>query len=225
MVVVDTNVLLNLYRYHPVTREDLFRIIEALGERLFVPHQVASEFWANREATIRASTEETTQLRDALDGHRGRSLQAIATWAERVALPPATREQLAEFLARAYDEVAAQVDAFSSEGLGVSALDTNTDPVLQRVAVLLQDRIGPPLAAAALEEARAEAERRISEEVPPGYADSTKTGDSRHGDYLLWKELLIEAAERRVDVLLVREMSRTTGGVERRDKRAGPGSS
>lgn len=56
LVVLDANVLLNAYRYHEPTRSDLFAILEALGDRLFVPHQAAKEFWKNREATIRGAS-------------------------------------------------------------------------------------------------------------------------------------------------------------------------
>ena len=148
LLVVDTNVLLNLYRYHPAAREDLIRILAAVGDRLFVPSQVALEFWRNREGTIRASAEQTSQLRTELDA-------------------------------------------------------TNADPVLERLESLLEGQVGSPLSAGDHEQAEAEAQRRIDHEEPPGYADGDKASDARFGDYLLWKQLLIEAASRGLDVLLV----------------------
>lgn len=43
-VVLDTNVLLNLYRYNTRTRTDLVAVLERLEDRLWVPHQVMVEF-------------------------------------------------------------------------------------------------------------------------------------------------------------------------------------
>jgi hypothetical protein len=203
LIVVDTNVLLNLYRYHSTTREDLFRILEAVGQRLFVPHQVIAEFWKNRESVIRASAQETTRLKEALDGHRNGSLQSITTWAERVALPKETLDELGHALDRVYGELDTRVDAFSEESLGLDALDTNRDRVLDRLNLVLEGRIGPPVPAEEFDAACDEAERRISAEEPPGFADSAKTGQSRYGDYLVWHQLLKEATVRGVDVLLV----------------------
>lgn len=203
LVVVDTNVLLNLYRYHSAAREDLFRILQALGERLFVPNQVASEFWRNRESTIRASTQQTAQLRGELEAHRSRSLQSIATWAGRVALSPESSEDLTGSLAQAYEEVFSRIDVLNSQSLSLEALDTNFDPILRRLTVLLAGRVGPPLPATDLEAARQESERRIADQEPPGYADSAKSGDWRHGDYFIWRQLLTEASDRGLDVLLV----------------------
>lgn len=203
LVVVDTNVLLNLYRYHPTTREDLFQILETLGPRLFIPHQVAAEFWNNRETTIRDSTEGTTRLKAVLDGQRSQSIQELRAWANRVALPPEPLDSLAESLRTAYEELAARVDEYSEESLRLNALSTNEDPVLDRLVATLEGRVGPPMSPEELDEARAEAERRIENDEPPGYADSDKTGDARFGDYFLWREVLTEASARKVDLLLV----------------------
>lgn len=203
MVVLDTNVLLNLYRYHSETREALFRIVEALGPRLFIPHQVAAEYWANREGTIRTSAEATTKARDELSAHRARARQSIAAWANRVAPPPDTREQLDSALATAFDEAVAILDGFRDASLGAAALNTSADPVLARLVGLLEQRVGLPLSENDLASAREEADRRIAESVPPGFADSGKEGDARHGDFLVWRQMLDEAAARKCDVLLV----------------------
>src|SRR5829696_9411725 len=53
MFVVDTNVVLNLYRYSHVTRDELLGVLRALKERLFLPHQVGQEFLDRRLRTIR----------------------------------------------------------------------------------------------------------------------------------------------------------------------------
>ncbi len=37
-VAVDTNVLLDLYRFSDATREAMVEVLVGLGERLFVPH-------------------------------------------------------------------------------------------------------------------------------------------------------------------------------------------
>ena len=46
--VFDTNVLLHLYRYTPSTRNDLLKVIEALQQRIWIPHQVGLEFSRKR---------------------------------------------------------------------------------------------------------------------------------------------------------------------------------
>lgn len=53
LVVLDTNVLLHLYNYQGQALDDFMRVFEALGDRLFVPHQVLDEFWRNRSTVLR----------------------------------------------------------------------------------------------------------------------------------------------------------------------------
>jgi hypothetical protein len=37
--VFDANVLLNLYRYSPDTRDELLDVLERLKDRIWIPHQ------------------------------------------------------------------------------------------------------------------------------------------------------------------------------------------
>ena len=38
--MIDANVLLNLYRYNESPRDDLLEVLQKVGDRLWVPHQV-----------------------------------------------------------------------------------------------------------------------------------------------------------------------------------------
>lgn len=46
--IFDTNVLLDFYEYNDETREDFFEVLEAIKDRLWIPHQVALEYQKNR---------------------------------------------------------------------------------------------------------------------------------------------------------------------------------
>ncbi len=63
---VDTNVLLNIYRYENATREDLFRVLRHLRDRVWIPYQVAREFYTNRLDVIRDQASKYEQLSNAL---------------------------------------------------------------------------------------------------------------------------------------------------------------
>ena len=203
LVAVDTNVLLNLYRYHQGARDDLLRILESLRDRLFIPQQVAVEYWRNRESSIRASTGQLAQLKTEIDGHLQRLLQSVSTFANRVNMREETREQLGSLMKDCLEEVVRRVADDHVESLTLDALDTNSDPVLQRLLTVAEGRVGPPLSAEERDLAIAESERRISEQLPPGYTDAGKSGEARHGDYLIWKQVMVESQRRAMDVVLV----------------------
>ena len=47
IIVFDTNVLLNLYRYNEETRNELLKLMKSYQNRLWMPYQVALEFLAS----------------------------------------------------------------------------------------------------------------------------------------------------------------------------------
>ena len=52
LFILDANVLLNLYRYPEEARSEWFEILNAISERLWIPHQAALEFQENRLSVI-----------------------------------------------------------------------------------------------------------------------------------------------------------------------------
>ena len=53
LFVFDTNVFLNLYGYAKQTRDDFFKIIEKLENRIWIPHQVGLEYQRRRLEVIK----------------------------------------------------------------------------------------------------------------------------------------------------------------------------
>lgn len=50
--VFDANVLLNLYRYQPDTRQAILDTLKKLKSRIWIPYQAAIEFQRNRLSVI-----------------------------------------------------------------------------------------------------------------------------------------------------------------------------
>lgn len=50
--VLDTNILINLYRYKEKTREDFFELLTKIKDRVFLPHHVVLEYQRNRLRAI-----------------------------------------------------------------------------------------------------------------------------------------------------------------------------
>ena len=48
LIILDTNVLLNLYRFNKENREKFFEILEKIQDRLFLTYQSGKEFYKNR---------------------------------------------------------------------------------------------------------------------------------------------------------------------------------
>ena len=205
VIIPDANVLLDLYRYGGQARADLLAVFERLGDRLWIPHQAVVEFWRNREAAIRDPEAAAERASEALEEHRRETVIAIRTWANRIALDASRITELTgeieQAISTVLDAISEVVDAQSHE----RAIDTQHDPVLGALSTVLSGRIGGPFGEAEHATAVQEGLRRIDAEIPPGYLDAKnkKSSTLAVGDYLVWEQILAEAARRRVDVLVV----------------------
>lgn len=206
LVAIDTNVLLSLYRYNPATVSDLLGLLAKLGDRLFVPHQVLREFWRNRRLVLGNPAGARAEAHRLLLKNRDGSTAAIERWAKQVALPQETTQELAALIEDAYIEVNARLEAVGSVRVS-AATPTDEDSVLNRLEPILHGKVG-----AAFIEDRSEAEilegnRRVVEQIPPGFKDADKlesdNPERAAGDYLIWVQLLEEAKTRDLDLVLV----------------------
>lgn len=203
LVVPDTNVLLNLYRYNAHARDDLFAVLDRLGEQLWVPHQVLVEFWRNRESALRDPQDIAEDTLEKLKGHYRQAIEVFRAWANRVSLPNERIAELDNALNSGFTEVTQEVEALSKSQSVEIAQDTNKDPVLQELERILKGRVGGALDGQAHKEAVTEGKRRVAAGLPPGYKDKQKSEDEAAGDYLVWEQVLGEAERRKCDVLLV----------------------
>ncbi len=223
LVVLDTNALLDLYRLSPLARDELFKVLETLKDRLFVPHQVASEFHkrrldavADRIAEIQGAA---TTMRDHAQKVRGSSVPFPGAHAGDAAVDSLLSQFVAAFdgASEFVDQVASEYD-LEPERL----LLKSDDPVLLRLETVLQGRVAPQPPVHQLEADREEGSRRADAELPPGFKDAKKEANS-FGDYLWWAEVVRYAAAHPADVLLVcNDVAKGDWTYDKRGMRVGP---
>ncbi|MGH3224238.1 MAG: PIN-like domain-containing protein [Streptosporangiaceae bacterium] len=203
LVVPDTNVFLNLYRYNEQTRSDLFKVMTGLGDRLWVPNQVILEFWRNRESVLR-DPRDTDKTSAELTAQREEAIGIFRAWANRVGLPPLRSDQLISSLNAAFAEVITGVAELADDDASKFARDTSKDPVLAGLEPILDGHVGSRMDQADYELALQEAKKRGEKKQPPGYKDAGKQDPAAAaGDYLIWTQILREAKRRERDVLIV----------------------
>src|SRR4051794_14371049 len=63
----DANVLLNLYRFKPESRDSLVEVLRKLKERIWLTHQAAFEYHDNRVGVIMGQRNMYEKLKSSLD--------------------------------------------------------------------------------------------------------------------------------------------------------------
>ena len=200
-IVLDTNVLLALYKLSATAREDALRAIESSADRLWLPHQVGVEFYRNHAAH-----------RDMRSKAYQDAIKQTAQF-ERLATKDlgtgTTHEDLRKNVARVVREAVSGIDVEIQKLRDADAAITTseTDDVLERVEATFAGRVAAAPAPATIRTRTEEFTAwRMPGHVPPGFQDRGKTGTVRTaGDYLIWAEILEHAAANHLDILFVTE--------------------
>jgi PIN like domain len=206
LVVVDANVLLNLYRYNESTRDDLLGVLRRLGDRLWVPNQVLREFWRNRLGVLASRGAGTDQALAALGKQQRATSDTIQQWAKTVAIDTADRDRLLGKVAALHTSLESEIRVHApSAPAVVGAL--GGEPVLPQIEALLAGKAGAAPPQADWEAAVKEGNQRVEQQRPPGYLDADKSDsglpEGAAGDYLVWHQTMQEAETRHLNVLLV----------------------
>lgn len=194
LFVFDANVLLNLYCMKPEDRSRSLRLFAQLGDRLWIPHQVAAEYQRRRAKVIR----------DQIG-----SIQALSSRVKdaekliRTALPEqhpftgADKDQ--EDACGACQKVRRSLD--SKRGHYQRLLEDDT--VRNELDAILRGRVGRPYEPVQLLKVLRRGEKRYSMRFPPGFADEHKGGVSAFGDWIIWNQILDKVKIEKRSVLFV----------------------
>ena len=85
LITVDSNVLLSLYRFRVEARDDPFRVLERLGDRLWIPYQVGLEFHRNRLSVIAAQENYFSTTRNELTTAVNTYVEKLRSFSGRIA--------------------------------------------------------------------------------------------------------------------------------------------
>ncbi|ROR23058.1 hypothetical protein EC845_1972 [Comamonas sp. BIGb0124] len=201
LIVLDTNVLLDLYRLPTSTRDEFLTVLSTLKDRLWIPHQVALEFQRRRITVINAERKSIQNGLEKAVGYFGdlkgiiaglelekRGLQEKGSSLESGLI--AMEEQVAKL----FDEILAkQLNSFSE------------DPIRDSLDELYKGGVGDgPVSQDVLDGVFEEGEGRFENLIPPGFLDAAKDRNpkeanflhgqlkykSKFGDLLLWKQMI-----------------------------------
>lgn len=186
ILTVDTNVLLDLYRYNQTTREVLLESLNLFTGRAWISHQVAEEFFRNRNGVILSST---SSFNDA-----ERNLTELRKVIEEPIKKLKSNRTISDSIGKKLEE--SFEDALKKASMEVERLRSlypdyiKEDPVLENICALFNSNVGKPFDQETLPEILKEANRRKENKIPPGFKDNGKEGDKPYGDYFLWRQIL-----------------------------------
>lgn len=201
-IALDANVLLNLYRYTPETRDEFLRVMEALQERLWAPHQAVLEFFNNRMNALKAEDGKYHDLVKNINSLENEILKHSQSKKH----PVISDRRLVDSTIKKLQDMKNHVSVARQEHFGFQDGGDvfQDDRILGRLEDILQGRVGEEYSDSRLQELYVEGKNRYSSKIPPGYEDFKDKDEPRcYGDWLLWKQCLEHAKENEKPFILI----------------------
>ncbi|WP_332485818.1 PIN-like domain-containing protein [Cetobacterium sp.] len=216
----DTNVLIDHYSFQPESREDFFKVLDKLKDRIWIPYHVGLEFQRRRLGIIKQRREHFAKIyKDVDDLNNTLSFdQKKFTTLTTQLITKKNYPELFEKIHKVSDSFAEKIEVLKKElktdldslKEGIKTYDKdkiflNTDdPIRQKIdTYFTNDKVGNCLFGLQdeIDKFNLEGEERFSKKIPPGYEDEKEKGEStfdfnnlvykrKFGDLIIFKEMI-----------------------------------
>ena len=209
LIVLDTNVLLNLYRFSKSTRDALLDAMRTYEKQLWMPYQIAIEFMRKRPKIIDESVKKYDSLITSGNGFVEKCIKEL-----RINPNDKACVELKDYIT-SWIEDKKQGDLLVTSW--------NDDSILSQILELYDGKVGKAYSDIELEGIKKEGKLRYDKKIPPGYKDSNKitenSDNNAFGDLIYWKQILDYAKETASDVILVTGDKKEDWWAKTEDKR------
>lgn len=201
LIVFDTNVLLNLYRYNDEARDEFIKVIKFYKERLWIPYQVGLEFHRRREDIMRKNSTAYKSLSDKLSEQLIKVVSSLEC--DYARHPYINMKDIIKKVERCADSITKTLEKQEK----VHPDYSQGDDILNSITELFEGRVGEDFTEKDLEILYKDGEKRYANQVPPGYCDEKNKKDkgkrSLYGDLIVWKQTILHCKEQGKDVIFI----------------------
>lgn len=193
VLVVDTNVLLDIYRVSPETYDDLIKVLNtyATKERLWIPYQVAQEYHEELYHVVFSQMRNYDSAYKCLNDFK----EKINQKRNHPFLTDAQHQEIERITNDIKCAFERQKEKLKQSVKGPS--------MKTEIANIFNGRVGEEPQKDDLQEIYEEGKRRYSEKIPPGYVDKCKEGNKQYGDLIVWKQIISYAKDNQHHIIFV----------------------
>jgi len=200
ILTVDTNVLLDLYRYNEKTKDMIISAIQSFGDRVWITAQVAEEFIKNRRSVIVNSTAPFDSSYVVIN----ESIKSIDNIVSKLKSNKLIGHEIIDKfqldMKNNHDELKKSIDSLK-EGHPKYLED---DVILRKIMDIFDNKLGKPYSKEDLEMKISEGIDRVNKKIPPGFSDANNKGaENSWGDYVFWSQIIDHGVSVAKPVILV----------------------
>lgn len=208
LIVLDTNILLELYRQPANISLDIISILKEVKDKIYIPKQVYDEYIRNykkicgeerkkNQKVKKELSQSAKKLQDEIDskmnGYRKHNYTDIS--------------KLQTDLYQKIEEIQGILNNFEQSHRSEIQLNRDfleNDKVKELVDLLeIEGRVGTDILFSEKLKILQEGQLRFDNLIPPGYADIQKEGIDKYGDLFVWKSMIAIAKEKSSNIIFV----------------------
>ena len=210
----DANILLNIYRYSPETRERFMQILNDVSDRIIISHQAAKEYQKNRLTVIKEQETAYDKIIDDLDDNFTKIKDNLNPYQKH---PLINIKEIVNSLDNVYKTLESDLLENKKNHPNLFYKDDLRDELTN----LLNNKIGNPFNADKIKEIKENGKHRYIKKMPPGYLDYKKE-ENQYGDLILWFQLIDIAKEKELPIIFVTDEKKADWWWKSGEKTIGP---
>lgn len=215
LFVFDANVLLNLYGYAKQTRDDFFKILESINEKLWIPYHAGLEYQNKRLSIIRREKVVFNDIEKNLAKIQNIFTNDFKQLELKRRFPKLSErtENLEKSISKSISDYKRSVLHWNKEQPCVRS----HDGIREKLNNLFENKVGEkPVDQEWLNNLYNEGAERFKNKVPPGFKDVDKSNknnnthffydglnyERQYGDLIMWKQIIEKAKDDNVENII-----------------------
>ena len=214
LFVLDTNTLLNMYRYSRATVNAYFDVLNELKKKkqLWIPYQVGYEFYENR---INVISEYEKSYDEILSIIKKAKSDIEDKYKDHPFLDLC---EIKKMINNGLSGIVKKIKQAKNK----HPKWLEKDEVLEKLNLLFEGNIGNNYDEQKLKEIKGEGKERYEKKIPPGFKDDDKPEDKKYGDLILWYQIIDKAMKSKKPIVLISGDVKEDWWLEKSGKRLMP---
>lgn len=195
LFVFDANTLLNLYRYSKESRDLLFKVMEAIKERLWLPHQIALEYHRNMLGEIYNQESAYKKISDKVQS----AVNSLENYLKDLRHSNINVDKIIQLLKEVNGKIQIELEEQKES-------HPDLDMIKEKISNLFEDKVGEAYDQSKLDEIYKIGAERYENKIPPGFEDSKDKENKithhnnnkyldQYGDLIYWKQILDKSSK------------------------------
>ncbi|MGB3161531.1 MAG: PIN-like domain-containing protein [Carnobacterium sp.] len=208
LIVVDTNVLLHIFRFSIKSREKLIKTLKKVKGNIWIPYHVGLEYNLNKVELIGKMRRTKNDLIKEIGKETNDFKKKIFKNLDNIGINSNDEKSVREEIKTKFEEsLTIMLEKWKTEELEKEFdLIGSVEDESKEIAKLFFDKVGFQITQKEIDEIETEGQKRYELGYPPGFKDSGKgnekdkkygdiTYNEKYSDLIIWKQIIKQAKD------------------------------